>query len=110
MRARLACGPFFLCGVAALQAGCGADAPPPTAQAPAPVERLVTLDTHVDIPLDFATPAVDPLEGDLQVNLEKMASGGLDAAFFIVYVDQTARTDEGYAQAQSEALTKFAAI
>jgi len=69
-----------------------------------------TLDTHVDIPLDFATAAVDPLNADLQVNLEKMASGGLSSGFFIVYVGQSARTDEGYAQAQADALTKFAAI
>jgi membrane dipeptidase len=103
--ARIAIGSFALLGLAALQSGCGSDVP-----APAPVGRALTLDTHVDIPLDFATPAVDPLTADLQANLEKMTRGGLDAAFFIVYVDQTARTDEGYARAQTEALTKFAAI
>ena len=108
MTARIAIGSLALLGLAALQSGCGAHAPP--APPPAPVERALTLDTHVDIPLDFATPAVDPLTADLQANLEKMTRGGLDAAFFIVYVDQTARTDEGYARAQSEALTKFAAI
>jgi membrane dipeptidase len=108
MTARLAIGSLALLGVAALQSGCGADAP--LATSPASVERVFTLDTHVDIPLDFATPAVDPLTADLQANLEKMTRGGLDAAFFIVYVAQTARTDEGYARAQSEALTKFAAI
>ena len=69
-----------------------------------------TLDTHIDIPLDFATAAIDPLNADLQVNLEKMVAGGLSAGFFIVYVGQSARTDEGYAQAQADALTKFAAI
>jgi membrane dipeptidase len=71
---------------------------------------LITLDTHADIPLDFATPAVDPRTANLQVNLEKMARGGLDAAFFIVYVPQSARTDANYAQAQADAQTKFAAI
>jgi membrane dipeptidase len=70
----------------------------------------VTLDTHVDIPLNFATDAVDPLDADQQVNLLKMQEGGLDVAFFIVYVGQTARTPENYAQAQADALTKFAAI
>jgi membrane dipeptidase len=39
-----------------------------------------------------------------------MEAGGLDAGFFIVYVGQTARTAENYAQAQADALTKFAAI
>lgn len=104
--ARAAIYSFALLALAALQNGCGAGAPPE----PAPVERPLTLDTHVDIPLDFATPAVDPLTADLEVNLEKMTRGGLDVGFFIVYVDQTARTDEGYARAQAEALTKFGAI
>jgi membrane dipeptidase len=70
----------------------------------------LTLDTHVDIPFDFATDAVDPLDGDLQVNLQTMVSGGLDAAFFIVYVGQTERTPENYAQAAADAMTKFDAI
>jgi membrane dipeptidase len=74
------------------------------------VNEVLTLDTHVDIPLDFATPAVDPKSADLQVNLEKMRRGGLDAAFFIVYVGQTARTPENYAQAQKDAMRKFEAI
>ncbi len=73
-------------------------------------EPLITLDTHADIPLDFATPAVDPRTANLQVNLDKMAHGGLDGAFFIVYVQQTARTEANYAQAQADAQTKFAAI
>jgi membrane dipeptidase len=89
----------------ALSAACQRSSPPAEAQ-----PRLITLDTHVDIPLDFATASVDPLAADLQVNLEKMANGGLDAGFFIVYVGQTARTPENYAIAESEALTKFAAI
>jgi membrane dipeptidase len=93
----------------ALQAACGGGAPQPSAAPPS--DALVTLDTHIDIPLDYATDAVDPLtSADLQVNLTKMATGGLDAGFFIVYVGQTARTPEGYAQAQTDALTKFAAI
>jgi len=73
-------------------------------------ERVIALDTHVDIPLDFATADVDPRSADLQVNLDKMARGGLDAAFFIVYVGQTERTPENYAAAQRDAMTKFAAI
>jgi membrane dipeptidase len=68
------------------------------------------LDSHVDIPFDFATDAVDPRTGDLQVNLDKMRAGGLDAAFFIVYVGQTERTAANYAQAAADAITKFGAI
>ena len=88
----------------------GASAPASASPAPPLDDSLLTLDTHVDIPLDFATDAVDPLDADLQVNLEKMRMGGLDAAFFIVYVGQTARTPENYAQAQTDAMTKFKAI
>ena len=78
---------------------------------PRPIHSAaLTLDTHVDIPFDFATEAVDPLNADLQVNLNKMRAGGLDAAFFIVYVGQTERSPENYAQAEADAMTKFAAI
>src|SRR5690606_34351539 len=87
----------------------GAESPPSVA-AVRPAEpslhaATLTLDTHVDIPFDFATPTVDPRTAPLQVNLEKMRRGGLDAAFFIVYVGQTARTEENYAAAQRDAMT-----
>ncbi|HVY63658.1 MAG TPA: dipeptidase [Gammaproteobacteria bacterium] len=85
----------------------GAGGTAATAPRPAPI---ITLDSHDDIPLDFATPAVDPATADLQVNLDKMKAGGLNAGFFIVYVGQSARTDDNYAHAQADALTKFAAI
>ena len=68
------------------------------------------LDTHVDISFEFATDTEDPRTADIQVNLDKMRAGGLDAAFFIVYVGQTARTDENYARAAADAMTKFNAI
>jgi membrane dipeptidase len=103
--ARLAVAAVF---VAALGACSRSDAPRDTGAPPA--APLITLDTHADIPLDFATPAVDPRNANLQVNLEKMVRGGLDAAFFIVYVAQSARTDANYARAQADAQTKFAAI
>jgi membrane dipeptidase len=103
--------------LAAALAGCGggSGAPQPaaagaTAGSPSPAAHPFTLDTHVDIPLDFATAKVDPLNANLQVNLEKMRRGGLDAAFFIVYVPQTARTEQGYVKARDDAATKFAAI
>ena len=72
--------------------------------------RVISIDTHDDIPADFATPEVDPLNADRQVNLEKMRAGGLDVAFFVVYVGQTERTVENYERAKSDAMTKFEAI
>ena len=74
-------------------------------------ERVLTLDTHIDIPFEFATETVDPgVEGDYQVDLPKMERGGLDVGFFIVYVGQTARTEANYEQAKRDAMTKFDAI
>jgi len=73
-------------------------------------DAVITIDSHVDIPVDFATESVDPLNSVSQVNLENMRTGGLDAAFFIVFVGQTKRTPENYAQAKTDAMTKFDAI
>jgi membrane dipeptidase len=96
-------------------AACVADEPAPqmgdlVARARAIHESVLTIDTHADIPYDFASPSVDPLSADRQVNLEKMRLGGLDGAFFIVYKDQGSRTPEGYRAARDSALIKFAAI
>jgi membrane dipeptidase len=95
----------ILAFLAAFASACTSEPQPSSSMADA-----VRLDTHIDIPLDYATAATDPLSADLQVNLTKMAAGGLDAGFFIVFVGQTARTPEGYAKATADAETKFAAI
>ncbi len=74
-------------------------------------EKVMALDTHVDIPLDYATAATDPggfTKG--QVDLPKMRAGGLDAAFFIVYTPQGPLTDEGYKAAYGVAFTRLSAI
>src|ERR1043165_6169797 len=72
--------------------------------------RMFTIDTHKDIPDNFATPEADPKTMNSQVNLDKMKAGGYDMAFFAVYVGQGARTDSGNAYAKDRALNKFAAI
>lgn len=74
-------------------------------------ERVLTIDSHDDIPFNFATSDVDPgVRGERQVDLPKMREGGLDAGFFIVYVGQTERTLENYERAKVDARTKFEAI
>jgi len=74
-------------------------------------ERVMTLDTHVDIPLDYATHKADPGGfTELQNDLPKMRAGGLDGAFFIVYTPQGPLTDDGYAAASAVAFTRLAAI
>lgn len=81
-----------------------------TTRARAIHERVLTLDTHVDIELNHATSEFLPGTGEAQVNLAKMEAGGLDAAFFIVFVPQTARDETGYLAAKADALAKFDAI
>ena len=74
-------------------------------------KRVITLDTHVDISTDTFTDEVNYLTApNTQVDLPRMEAGGLDAAFFIVYVGQGPLTDEGYATAYEAAVAKFDAI
>src|SRR5688572_531872 len=74
-------------------------------------DRVLALDTHVDIPGNYATAEADPgVRGRAQVDLVKMREGGLDAAFFIVYVGQGPRTPEGNQRAKDAAMNKFTAI
>jgi membrane dipeptidase len=74
-------------------------------------DRILTIDTHDDIPSNFATPEEDPgVRNDRQVNIPKMVEGGLDTGFFVVYVGQSERTPENYGKAADEARQKFAAI
>jgi membrane dipeptidase len=73
--------------------------------------RVITIDTHDDIPFNFATPEMNACQRvDRQVDVPKMRAGGLDVAFFIVYVGQTERIPGNYQQAQQQAMTKFEAI
>ena len=81
-------------------------------------ERVITLDTHADIELrDFTAARNYTQRLDTQVDLPKMAEGGLDAVFFIVYVGQTFEEREadafradGYERAYQAANAKFEAI
>jgi membrane dipeptidase len=74
-------------------------------------ERVITLDTHVDInPANFTRERNYTQDLPIQVNLPKMVSGGLDAAFLIVYVGQGDLTPAGYDDAYRQAIAKFEAI
>ncbi len=74
-------------------------------------ERALTLDTHIDVPLNYATVEQDPGGfTTLQNDLPKMRAGALDGAFFIVYTPQGPLTDEGYAEARRIAETRYAGI
>tara|TARA_B110000503_G_scaffold67289_1_gene105442 strand:+ start:2009 stop:3394 length:1386 start_codon:yes stop_codon:yes gene_type:complete len=73
--------------------------------------RVVTIDTHADINTGNFTETVNyTMNLDTQVNLVKMAAGGLDVAWFIVYTGQSTLDEAGYAAAYANAIDKFDAI
>jgi membrane dipeptidase len=84
-------------------------AAPKAAAAPTLHEQLLTLDTHLDTPANFA-PDWDIMQRheyatDLsQVDFPRMVSGGLDGGFWAIYTAQGPRTPEGHASARSAAL------
>jgi membrane dipeptidase len=74
-------------------------------------DRVITLDTHDDInPDNFTRQKNYTQRLDTQVNLPKMVEGGLDVAFFIVYVGQGELTPAGYDGAYKQAVAKFDAV
>lgn len=109
--------PLALLLLVLILAACGTSRPTPAdeaalvARARAIHARVITLDTHVDInPANFTEARNYTEDGPTQVTLPKMEAGGLDVAWFIVYVGQGPLTDEGYAAALEAALAKFDAI
>ena len=109
----------FATGAILLLASACADADAPSAGDDAELlerargihERVITLDTHADInPGNFSAERNYTMDLPTQVNLPKMEAGGLDVAWFIVYVGQGDLTPEGYAEAYDQAIAKFDAI
>lgn len=81
------------------------------AEARAVHSRILTLDTHIDIPRGYATHEIDPGGfSRLQNDLPKMRAGGLDAAFLIVYAAQGALDEAGYRTARDAAEHTYQAI
>ncbi len=86
---------------------------PLVAKARAIHERVLTLDTHVDIGgTNYATPALDPgaPTSPLKCDLTKMEKGRLDGAFLAVYVGQGPLDGAGFARAWEQAMVKFEAL
>ncbi|HUF51090.1 MAG TPA: dipeptidase [Longimicrobiales bacterium] len=77
-------------------------------------DRVITMDTHVDInPNNFTTTTPNYVTGlpNTQVDLPKMERGGLDAVFFSIFQGQQQDfTPEGYWRAHSTAIAKVEAI
>lgn len=70
--------------------------------------RLVTIDTHIDIPWPDRGDAFGP--SDRRVDLAKMHEGGLKAGCFAAYVPQGPLTSEGEAAAFERARAMLTAI
>lgn len=72
-------------------------------------KRLLTLDTHLDTPASFARPGWEfgsrhDIKTDFsQVDLPRMAIGGLDGGFFVIYTPQGPRTPEALIAARDAA-------
>jgi len=97
--------------IAVILAACSNDVTTQSPIEPSPLHQsLLTLDTHVDIPLDYMKEVDPQWETELQVDLPKMKAGGLDAAFFIVYTPQTPVSEDGYKEALEIAETRYRAI
>lgn len=74
-------------------------------------ERVISIDTHVDINTsNFTSDRNYTTDLPTQVTLPKMEEGGLDVAWFIVYTGQDTLSEEGYAAAYENAIDKFDAI
>ena len=80
-------------------------------------DRILSVDTHCDTPLLMLSGRWDvgvrhePGKRDsAKVDLPRMAEGGLDAEFFVVFVGQGERTESGYAKAKERALAMLEAI
>jgi len=67
-------------------------------------KRIVTFDSHVDLPFDYTDASAD---GKTQIDLPKVARGQLKGAALAVFVPQGPRTPEGYAQARMDAEKKY---
>jgi membrane dipeptidase len=83
-----------------------------TSDAAAIHERILTLDTHIDTPMNFSRPGWDMMDAhtyydDLsQIDYPRMVKGGLDGAFFAIFTPQGPRTEQGLGRAHDFALKR----
>lgn len=79
-------------------------------------QKVLTLDSHTDTPLLLFREGYnigqrnDPHQRGGKIDFPRMQEGGLDAAFFAVFVGQGARSPEAYEVAKGRALDLFEMI
>jgi membrane dipeptidase len=74
-------------------------------------DSLLTLDTHLDTPANFARPGWDIMDRHAiadrsQVDYPRMVEGGLKGGFFAIYTPQGPRTPEGDRAARDAAIMR----
>ncbi|MCX6247649.1 MAG: dipeptidase [Bacteroidetes bacterium] len=78
--------------------------------------KILTIDSHTDTPLHLTEPGFDlskrhdTQKDHSRLDFPRMKEGGLDAAFFAVFVSQGKRTPEGNFRAQARADALFDSI
>ena len=79
-------------------------------------DRMLVLDTHLDIPERFDSGEWDFSElhhfgwDGSQVDLPRMGQGGLDGGFFVIYTPQGELTPQAYGEARDAALIRATGI
>ncbi len=78
-------------------------------------DQMLVLDTHLDIPSRFASgwdfgQRHEYFQDHTQTDLPRMAEGGLDGGFFVIYTGQGELTPAGYASARDRALLRATEI
>jgi membrane dipeptidase len=79
-------------------------------------KRILTVDSHTDTPLHLMDPGFDmskkhdPGKDHSRIDFPRMKEGGLDAAFFGVFVSQGKRNPEGNTRAMNRADAIFDSI
>jgi membrane dipeptidase len=81
------------------------------AQARAIQKRIVTFDSHLDVPFDYGTPGLEAAtDGTTQFDLPKVERGLVKGASLAIFVPQGPRTPEGIEQARKQAEKKYEII
>jgi len=78
--------------------------------------NVLTLDTHTDTPMRLPDSEFDinkkndPIKSHSKIDFPRMIEGGLDAAFFAIFIGQGDRNEEANNEAKEKALSIFEAI
>lgn len=106
-RLRAIGGGVVAAAILALAGGAWAQAP---AEALAIHDRVLVLDSHVDVAMPGISPRYLAADGKSKSDLSKLRAGGVDAVVYAVTSVTGVRTPEGYAKGAAEAAARLEAI